>query len=71
MYTNIDSNNSHSSPARYLGKLDSQTGRQKSFKGGNDEVTSASVEPWIYQNSMSYWRRLDMILLYSPTVYTM
>jgi hypothetical protein len=37
MYTNIDSNNSNSSPARHLGKLDSQTGRQKSFEGGNDE----------------------------------
>jgi hypothetical protein len=45
MYTNIDSNNSNSSPARHLGELDSQTGRQKSFEGGNDEVTSASVEP--------------------------
>jgi hypothetical protein len=37
MYTNIDSNNSNSSPARHLGELDSQTGRQKSFEGGNDE----------------------------------
>jgi hypothetical protein len=37
MHANIDSNNSNSSPARHLGELDSQTDRQKSFKGGSDE----------------------------------
>jgi hypothetical protein len=44
MNKNFDSNLS-SSQARHLGELDSQTGHQKSFQGGNDEVASASVEP--------------------------
>jgi hypothetical protein len=45
MYVNLY-RNSNMSLAQHLGKLDSQTGRQKSFHGGNEEVTSVSIEPW-------------------------
>jgi hypothetical protein len=46
MSTIFSSINLNSSPTRRLGEVDSLMGRQKSFQGGNDDVMSASVEPW-------------------------
>ena len=41
MYTIIEGPTS--SPAHHLGKLDEQSGHQRSFQGGNDELIGMSV----------------------------